>query len=186
MIITKADRRVIYEALFKGSPFLLSSRRPIYLRMCLHLSPSRRRAPSLLHTDGVLVAKKDFNAPKHFELDVKNLLVIKACQSLTSRGYVSTQFSWQYYYYTLTPEGIDYLREFLHLPAEIVPATFKKQVRAARPGQAAGGRPDGAYRAPRGGDEGYRRRDDKKEGAGEDFRPRFSGVGRGGPRPTEA
>ncbi|SCZ94046.1 BZ3500_MvSof-1268-A1-R1_Chr6-1g08385 [Microbotryum saponariae] len=161
MIITKADRRVIYEALFKAPPLVL-------------------------HTDGVLVAKKDYNAPKHLELDVKNLLVIKACQSLTSRGYVSTQFSWQYYYYTLTPEGIDYLREFLHLPAEIVPATFKKQVRAARPGQQAGGRPDGAYRAPRGGDEGYRRRDDKKEGAGEDFRPRFSGVGRGGPRPTQA
>ncbi|ORY74305.1 Plectin/S10 domain-domain-containing protein [Leucosporidium creatinivorum] len=152
MIITKADRRVIYENLFK---------------------------------EGVLVAKKDFNAPKHAELDVKNLHVIKACQSLTSMGYLTTQFSWQYYYYVLTPEGIDYLREYLHLPAEIVPATFKKAVRAPRPGQAS--RPEGAYRAPRqGGDDGYRRRDDKKEGAGEDFRPRFSGVGRGGPRPAEA
>jgi small subunit ribosomal protein S10e len=65
MIITKADRRTIYENLFK---------------------------------EGVMVAKKDYNAPKHLELDVKNLHVIKACQSLTSRGYVSTQFSWQYYY----------------------------------------------------------------------------------------
>ncbi|BGP46742.1 hypothetical protein JCM10450v2_002590 [Rhodotorula kratochvilovae] len=153
MIIPKADRRTIYENLFK---------------------------------EGVLVAKKDFNAPKHQELDVKNLFVIKACQSLTSRGYLTTHFSWQYYYYTLTPEGIDYLREFLHLPAEIVPATHKKQVRAARPGQAQ--RPEGgAYRAPRAdGGEGYRRREQggKEEGAG-DFRPRFAGVGRGGPR-TEA
>ena len=66
-----------------------------------------------------MVAKKDYNAPKHLELDVKNLHVIKALQSLTSRGYVSVVFSWQYYYYTLTPEGIDYLREFLHLPAEV-------------------------------------------------------------------
>jgi small subunit ribosomal protein S10e len=98
--------------------------------------------------------------------------------------------------YVLTPEGIDYLREFLHLPAEvrlysllavgmiiadairrsqIVPATFKKAVRAPRPGGPP--RTEGAYRAPRregGGDEGYRRRDDKKEGAGDDFRPRFS------------
>ncbi|KAI5478987.1 hypothetical protein MNV49_004391 [Pseudohyphozyma bogoriensis] len=150
MIIPKADRRVIYEALFK---------------------------------DGVLVAKKDYNAPKHFELDVKNLFVIKAAQSLTSKGFVSTQFSWQYYYYTLTPEGIDYLRTYLNLPAEIVPATHKKVVRAARPNAG------GAYRAPRreGGDEGYRRRDvgDKEKAAGDDFRPRFSGVGRGGPR-TEA
>jgi predicted transcriptional regulator len=32
-------------------------------------------------------------------------------QSLTSKGLVKTQFSWQWYYYTLTDEGIDYLRE---------------------------------------------------------------------------
>ena len=50
------------------------------------------------------MAKKDFNLPKHGEIDTKNLYVIKACQSLNSRGYIKTQFSWQYYYYTLTPE----------------------------------------------------------------------------------
>jgi small subunit ribosomal protein S10e len=59
-----------------------------------------------------LVAKKDYNAPKHDDLAVPNLEVIKAMQSLTSRGYVKTQFSWQYYYYTLTPEGLTYLREW--------------------------------------------------------------------------
>jgi small subunit ribosomal protein S10e len=88
MIITKADRRTIYEALFKGpSPF------PFLV------------CPTMLtlgrESDGVLVAKKDYNAPKHLELDVRNLLVIKACQSLTSKGFVSTQFSWQYYYVSL-------------------------------------------------------------------------------------
>lgn len=59
-----------------------------------------------------MVAKKDFNAPKHEELDVPNLEVIKALQSLTSKGYVKTQFSWQWYYYVLTPEGVEYLREW--------------------------------------------------------------------------
>ena len=58
-----------------------------------------------------MVAQKDYNAPKHTEVDVKNLFVIKACQSLTSKGYVKTQFSWGWYYYTLTNEGIDFLRE---------------------------------------------------------------------------
>lgn len=62
--------------------------------------------------EGVMVAKKDFNAPKHDDLDVPNLEVIKAMQSLTSRGYVKTQFSWQYYYYTLTNEGLEHLREW--------------------------------------------------------------------------
>lgn len=50
------------------------------------------------------MAKKDFNLPKHGDIDTKNLFVIKALQSLDSRGFVKTQFSWQYYYYTLTPE----------------------------------------------------------------------------------
>jgi hypothetical protein len=59
-----------------------------------------------------LVAKKDFNAPKHEDLDVPNLEVIKAMQSLTSKGLVKTQFSWQWYYYVLTPEGVEYLREW--------------------------------------------------------------------------
>ncbi|KAF7375106.1 40S ribosomal protein S10-B [Mycena sanguinolenta] len=149
MIITKENRRVIYENLFK---------------------------------EGVLVAKKDFNAPKHEELDVPNLQVIKALQSLTSKGFVKTQFSWQWYYYVLTPEGVEYLREWLHLPAEIVPATHKK---AARPPRPAAVRPggDGAYRAPR-GDRGDRDDYRKKEGGGApgEFRPQFAGVGRGAPR----
>jgi small subunit ribosomal protein S10e len=33
-----------------------------------------------LFKEGVLVAKKDFNAPKHDEVDVPNLQVIKAMQ----------------------------------------------------------------------------------------------------------
>ncbi|KAF9065543.1 Plectin/S10 domain-containing protein [Rhodocollybia butyracea] len=127
--------------------------------------------------------KKDFNAPKHEELEVPNLQVIKALQSLTSRGFVKTQFSWQYYYYTLTPEGVEYLREWLHLPAEIVPATHKKAARPPRPAGVRQGGGDGAYRAPRGdrgGDRGEYRK--KEEGAPGEFRPQFAGVGRGAPR----
>ncbi|KAG9018960.1 hypothetical protein FRB90_007951 [Tulasnella sp. 427] len=151
MLITKKNRRIIYENLFK---------------------------------EGVLVAKKDYNAPKHDDLDVPNLEVVKAMQSLTSKGYVKTQFSWQYYYYTLTNEGLEHLREWLHLPAEIVPATHKKAARPARPAGGRGGG-DGAYRAPRGDRDEYRRRDDggeKDTGAPGGYRPSYSGVGRGAPR----
>ncbi|KLO91414.1 putative 40s ribosomal protein s10-b [Fusarium fujikuroi] len=93
----------------------------------------RKKIHEYLFREGVLVAQKDFNLPKHPDIDTKNLFVIKALQSLNSRGYVKTQFSWQYYYYTLTPEGLDYLREWLHLPAEIVPATHIKQQRSHAP-----------------------------------------------------
>jgi Plectin/S10 domain len=40
-------------------------------------------------------------------LDLPNLEVIKAIQSLTSKGLAKTQFSWQWYYYVLTPEGVE-------------------------------------------------------------------------------
>ncbi|KAF9698338.1 hypothetical protein N0V95_000839 [Ascochyta clinopodiicola] len=149
----------------------------------------RKLIHEYLFREGVLVAKKDFNLPKHGDIDTKNLFVIKACQSLTSRGYVKTRFSWQYYYYTLTPEGLDYLREWLHLPAEIVPQTHIKQQRSAPPrgmlggdGERRGGR--GAPRGDRGDREGgYRRRDagEKAEGAAPgEFKPEFrGGFGRG-------
>ena len=112
--------------------------------------------------------------------------VIKAAQSLTSRGYLKTQFSWQWYYYTLTPEGLDYLREWLHLPAEIVPATHIKQQRSHVPPRGLMGedRPRGrGGRSEREG--GYRRRDmgdaTQKEGdAPGGFAPQFrGGFGRG-------
>lgn len=65
---------------------------------------NRRAIYSALFKEGVLVAPKNFEIA-HPELeDVPNLQVIKACQSLTSRGYVHTQFSWQWYFYTLTNE----------------------------------------------------------------------------------
>jgi len=142
---------------------------------------NRRKIYENLFKEGVLVAKKDFNAPKHEELDVPNLQVIKALQSLTSKGYVKTQFSWQWYYYTLTPDGVEFLREWLHLPIEIVPATHKRAVRLPRPANVRGPAEGtgGTYRAPRGDREDYRK---KEGGAPSDFRPQFSGVGRGAPR----
>lgn len=138
MLIPKADRKAIHEAIFR---------------------------------EGVLVAQKDFNKAQHSEeLPIKNLYVIKACQSLTSRGYLKTQFSWQWYYYTLTPEGLDYLREWLHLPAEIVPATHIKQQKSHAPprgmmgGDGERGERRFGGRGGRGGERGdreggYRRRD---------------------------
>lgn len=81
--------------------------------------------------EGVCVAKKDFHLKSHPELvGVPNLHVIKACQSLASKGLVKEQFAWRHYYWYLNNEGIEFLREFLNLPAEIVPATLRRQTRA--------------------------------------------------------
>ncbi|CAG8070378.1 unnamed protein product [Penicillium salamii] len=145
----------------------------------------RKKIHEYLFREGVLVAKKDFNLPKHADIDTKNLYVIKALQSLDSRGFVKTQFSWQYYYYTLTPEGLDYLREWLHLPAEVVPATHIKQQRSHAPprGMMGGEEQRGERRGPRAPREGgYRRREEggKEGGAPGEFAPSFrGGFGRG-------
>ncbi|XP_065835704.1 small ribosomal subunit protein eS10-like [Oscarella lobularis] len=163
------------------------------------LIPKKNRVAIYEHLfcDGVMVAKKDFNAPKHPDVpSVPNLQVIKALQSLRSRGYVTEKFAWRHYYWYLTNDGIQYLRDFLHLPPEIVPSTLKRQVRPeagrARPSGAPGGKFDDQRRmgSGRGGGEdrdSYRRGgapggEEKKGGAGPGFNPQFrGGYGRGGP-----
>merc|ERR1712036_150451 len=121
---------------------------------------SQRRTASL---SIAISSKRDCNKPKHDdpELPVKNIYVIKLLTSLKSRGYVTEKFSWQWYYWYLTNEGIESLREYLHLPAEIVPATLKKTSRPAARGIARderGGGDKGGFDGGKGGrDDGYRR-----------------------------
>ena len=84
--------------------------------------------------EGLLYAKKDYNLAKHPEMDVPNLQVIKRMQIFKLREYVRETFAWQHYYWYLTNDGIEYLRTYLNLPSEIVPATLKKSARPpARP-----------------------------------------------------
>ncbi|XP_049268270.1 40S ribosomal protein S10-like [Rhipicephalus sanguineus] len=100
------------------------------------LMPKKNRVAiyEYIFKESVLVAKKDFYALKHPELEaIPNLQVIKAHQSLQSRGNVREQFAWRHYYRYFTNEGIQYLRDFLHLPPEIVPATLKQQSRLEAP-----------------------------------------------------
>ena len=130
------------------------------------LVPKKNRIAvySYLFKEGVMVGKKDYSLPKHEAVEVPNLQVIKLMQSLKSRGYVKETFNWQWYYWYLTNEGIEYLRAYLHLPAEIVPATLKKQ--AARPTR---------QQAPSAGGFGRGGRFDKDKSVGPsgEFNPEF-------------
>lgn len=82
----------------------------------------------VLFRDGVMVAKKDKRPQAmHPEIEgVSNLQVIRAMGSLKSRGCVKETFAWRHFYWYLTNEGIVYLREYLHLPPEIVPASLQR------------------------------------------------------------
>merc|ERR1712115_509118 len=103
------------------------------------LIPTKDRVAISKHLfeEGVMVAKKDYNAAKHPHVPCRNLYVIKLMQSFKSKGYVKETFSWQWYYWYLTNEGIEHLRGFLHLPEEVIPRTLKqkKGARALIPGR---------------------------------------------------
>ncbi|KAM3173209.1 hypothetical protein ACTXT7_012959 [Hymenolepis weldensis] len=108
-----------------------------------------------LLNEGVMTAIED-PRPKvlHPAVKVRNLYVMNVMKSLVSRGYVRKRFAWRTYYWFLTNEGIDYLREVLHLPTEIVPATLNKPaLDAARPGLTGSSGP----RVPNDGRSAYRR-----------------------------
>jgi len=81
---------------------------------------------SYLFKEGVLSCQKDVKKPTHHEMDLPNLHVVKAMLSLKSRGYVREVFNWQWHYFFLTDAGIQYLKEYLHLPEDVVPATMKR------------------------------------------------------------
>jgi small subunit ribosomal protein S10e len=128
--------------------------------------------------EGVIVAKKDTQAPHHPNIpDVPNLAVIQLMRGFASKGLVRENFAWRHFYWYLTNDGIVYLREYLHLPTTIVPATLKKTARTARPEPRRGGfgsdrprrdfgREKGGYR---GGEEG-----EKQTVAPVDYKPTFT------------
>eukprot|EP00421_Protoceratium_reticulatum_P072204 CAMPEP_0168403902 /NCGR_PEP_ID=MMETSP0228-20121227/24366_1 /TAXON_ID=133427 /ORGANISM="Protoceratium reticulatum, Strain CCCM 535 (=CCMP 1889)" /LENGTH=81 /DNA_ID=CAMNT_0008417515 /DNA_START=1 /DNA_END=242 /DNA_ORIENTATION=- len=78
------------------------------------LIPKKSRRAILEHVfkEGVMCVKHEPRANRHNELeDIPNLHVMMVLRSLCSRGYLSEKFNWQWHYYFLTNEGIEYLRE---------------------------------------------------------------------------
>merc|ERR1712050_611136 len=141
-----------------------------------------------LFKEGVMVAEKmcKRNAGKQHP-DVKealNLHVIKTLQSLTSRGFVKQNFAWRHNYWILTNEGVEHLREVLHLPPEIVPVTMKKTAKIVdnRPQRGAGGGRVGAPTQAYSQDQrdAYRREKDANVGPGAGGYSFRGGAGRGG------
>ena len=74
--------------------------------------------------EGVFACRKD-NTTNNENLQIPNLHCFLIMRSLVSRGMATEIFSWRWHYYFLTKKGVDYLREYLGLPANIVPNTYK-------------------------------------------------------------
>nr|XP_053786025.1 plectin isoform X17 [Desmodus rotundus] len=82
----------------------------------------------VLFREGVMVAKKD-RRPRSLHPHVPgvtNLQVMRAMASLRARGLVRETFAWRHLYWYLTNEGVAHLRQYLHLPPEIVPASLQR------------------------------------------------------------
>ena len=141
-----------------------------------------------IFSEGVIAVADNAMLPKHCDLDLPNLQVMKLCQSLCSRGYLKKRYSWRWYYYFLTNEGLAYMRDYLgNLPEEVVPKTHVQTAQRAPTSRPLGsdrregsGRGRFGDRGDRGGDrDGYRRFEKKEGGAPEGFQPEFRGSGRG-------
>lgn len=142
---------------------------------------NRKAIYEYLLEKGVIVAKKDFTCKHPHVKEIPNLHVIKALQSMKSRGYVKEQFAWRHYYWYLTNEGIQYLRDYLHLPSQTLPETLRKVDPAKRAGGAGG---HGGGRGF-GGEGGERPSYDRQRGEGGFGRaPYRSAGGEGGIYPS--
>ena len=118
-------------------------------------------------SEGVFACKKD-NVTNHDYLQIPNLHCFLVMRSLVSRGMATEIFSWQWHYYFLTKKGVEYLREYLGLPANIVPKTYKLEEPEEQPKE-------------EGGEENEEKRGEKRERGERRGRGRGRG-GRGGRR----
>jgi small subunit ribosomal protein S10e len=133
-------------------------------------TPLRKKILAALFQEGTMVAKKDLSMRIH-PIGAPNLYVVNLMKSMDSRGFLKTQYSWNYYYYTLTDAGTVYLRQYLSLPEEVVPNAQKKAAVTrstfsrpeGRDGDHPGGRGRGGMSGGRGG---YRRAEGESRGFG--------------------
>ncbi|XP_071699898.1 small ribosomal subunit protein eS10z-like [Rutidosis leptorrhynchoides] len=77
-----------------------------------------------LFEEGICFAKMDEYSTKHPEIDAPNSEVIKLMHKFESNKYVNCTSTRRHHYWYLTYDGIEFLRTYLNLPSDIVPATF--------------------------------------------------------------
>jgi len=61
----------------------------------------------------------------HEGLNIPNIHCFLVMRSLLSRKYVTEIFTWQWHYYFLKNEGVKFLRDYLGLPASVIPNTHR-------------------------------------------------------------
>merc|ERR1712070_61220 len=89
------------------------------------MGKNRKTIYQRLFIEGVLYTPKNKLLPSHPlfpDTGIKNIEILNIMISLKSREYVTENFCWQHSYWTLTDSGIEYLRGYLNIPLNILPA----------------------------------------------------------------
>jgi len=81
--------------------------------MVLVSKAEKRAIYTYLLKEGVIVVRKDSYLPRHHTLEVPNLKVMMIVKSLTSQGFLTQVFNWQWNYYTVTNKGVTFLAKAL-------------------------------------------------------------------------
>ena len=78
--------------------------------MVLVSRAEKRAIFTYLLKEGVIVVRKDSYLPRHQNItDVPNLKVQMIVKSLSSQGFLTQVFNWQWTYYTVTNKGVAFL-----------------------------------------------------------------------------
>ncbi|MES1918558.1 hypothetical protein MHBO_000512 [Bonamia ostreae] len=89
---------------------------------------NQRSVYAYLFQKGTLVVENNAKLSSHPQIPIPNLHVRLLMRSLKSRGLVDSTSTWKRLYYTLNDDGIQFIREFLHLPTSAIPDTLSKPV----------------------------------------------------------
>ena len=126
-----------------------------------------------LFTEGVIACQKNRTLKwqgvlggKKFQVPVHQVWYLM--RSFKSRGLVKEQFAWRHFYWFLNDDGINYLRQYLHLPDTVVPNSMKKSANLGdeRQFERRAPRPDGERGRGRGRGRGFGRGDRGGRGRG--------------------
>ena len=92
--------------------------------MVLVPTPVKKTVYERIFNDGVIFVKKDSKLKEHRDFNgISNLHVMMITKSLHSKGYLTEKYNWGYHYYFLSDEGVEFLRDYLHLDASAFPET---------------------------------------------------------------
>jgi small subunit ribosomal protein S10e len=90
----------------------------------------KRRVYEELIKEGVIVIKKDWTEQEHPNIKgVQPIKVWMLLRSLKSKDLVTELFNWNHFYFFLKKEGLDFVRQHLHIEGNVEPATYAKDDR---------------------------------------------------------